>query len=93
MSSPLSTHLPQVSGGIVTVPAASGTLIVDTGLRNLQTFVCTLAEDADAAVAGVTWETVAQTDGTKKVTIKTWEDDGTTAGSGAHLVSWFALGK
>ncbi len=92
MSSPLSTHLPHVSGAIVTVPSG-GSLIVDTGLRNLQTFVCSLAEDADAAVAGVSWERVTQIDGTQKVTIKTWEDDGTTTGSGAHLISWLALGK
>jgi len=89
-----SKHLPETSGAIETVPAASGTLTIDTGLRDMMSFSCSLAQDAGAAVAGVSWETIAQVPGgTQKVTLKTWEDDGTTAGSAAALVSWIALGN
>ncbi len=90
-----STHVPEMTGSLgETVPAATGTLIIDTGLRNLIGFTCSLAEDADAAVAGCSWELVTQVAGTtQKVTLKTWEDDGTSAGSGAHNVSWIAIGN
>jgi len=89
-----SKHLPETSGGIVTVPAATGTLVIDTGLRDMMSFACSLAQDASADVAGVSWETIAQVPGgTQKVTLKTWEDDGTTAGSAAASVSWIALGN
>ena len=94
MSAPLSTHIPGLSGAFATVPAATGTLVVDTGLQELQSFCVSLAEDQDADVAGVSWEPVAAVAGTtRKVTIKTWEDDGTTAGSTAALVSWIAMGR
>ncbi len=68
----------------------------DTELMHLAEggFTCSLAQDAAAGAAGVSWEEVTQIPGTtKKVTLKTWEDDGTTAGSTAALVSWLALGK
>lgn len=91
----LSKHMPEVSGSLgATVPAATGTLIVDTGLRTLMGFTCSLAQDAAAGASSVSWETVTQVaGGTKKVTLKTWEDDGVTAGSTAALVSWIAIGN
>ncbi len=94
MSAPLSTHVPRLAGRTETVPAATGTLIVDTGLRDLQTLVCSLAEDSVGTAATTSWELVTQTAGaTRKVTLKTWDEDGSTAGSTAALVSWVALGK
>jgi len=94
MSDPLSTHLPNVSGTTSTVPAATGTLIVDTGVRDLQTFVCTLAQDAVANASSVSYALVAQAAGTtRKVTIKAWKSDGATAASVVALVSWIAIGK
>lgn len=92
MPAPLSTHLPQVSGA--TTAEITGTLIVDTKLRNLQSFSCVLAEDAEANAASVSWALVTQTAGTtRKVTIKVWKSDGATAGSAAAKVSWIAIGK
>ena len=92
MPDPLSTHLPQVSGGITA--AFTATLIVDTKLRDLQSFTCSLAEDAEANAASVSWELVTQEAGTtRKVTVKTWKEDGATAGSAAAAVSWLAIGN
>ncbi len=94
MSTPLSTHLPQIHGGIATIPAATGTLVVDTGLRNLQSLTCSLAEDAAATAATVSWELVTQVAGTtRKATLKTWAANGIAAGSTAAKVSWKAIGK
>lgn len=93
MPTPLSTHLSQVAGAIETVPS-SGTLIVDTGLRNLQSLVCTLAQNAVSTAATTSWEEVTQAAGTtKKVTLKTWDEDGVTAGTTAAKVSWIAVGE
>lgn len=94
MPDPQSTHLPRLVGGIVTVPAATGTLIVDTGLRDLQTLVCALAQNSVGTAATTSWELVTQIAGTtRKVTLKTWDEDGATAGSTAARVTWIALGK
>lgn len=87
-----STHLPHVSGGIAAVPS-SGSLVVNTGLRNVQAITATLVQDASANVAGVSIELSDPVAGHVQATIKTWEDDGTTAGSSAANVSWIALGK
>ncbi len=93
MTTPLSTHIPQMSGAISTV-GSGGTLIVDTGLRDLQTLDCSLAQDSAANAASASWELVTQVAGTtRKVTLKTWKGDGSTAGSVAAKVSWIALGK
>ena len=92
MSAPLSTHIPQMSGGIT--EAFTGTLIVDTGLRDLQSFTCSLAQDAVANASSVSWELVTQAAGTtRKVTIKAWKADGATAASVSAISSWNALGK
>jgi hypothetical protein len=91
MPAPLSTHLPHVSGATATV---TGTLIVDTGLRDLQHFVCSLAQDAGANASSVSFALVAQTAGrNRSVTLKVWKANGATAGSVAALVSWIAIGK
>ena len=92
MPAPLNTHMPQVSGG--TTAEFTATLIVDTGLRDLQSFACSLAEDAEDNAASVTYALVAQTAGTtRKVTLKTWKGNGSTAGSAAAKVSWIAIGE
>jgi hypothetical protein len=94
MPAPLSTHLPYVSGAVATVPAATGTLVVDTGMRDLQSLVCSMAQDAVGTAATCSWELVTQSPGTtRKVTLKTWDEDGVTAGSTAAFVTWIALGK
>jgi hypothetical protein len=92
MPAPLSTHLPQVSGG--TTAAFTGTLVVDTGLRDLQSFACSLAQDAVANASSVSYALVSQVAGTtRKVTIKAWKADGATAASVSAIASWLAIGK
>ena len=94
MSAPLSTHLPQVSGSTVTALAATGTIVVDTGLRDLHSFSCSLAQDAGANASSVSWELVTQTAGTtRKVTLKCWKANGATAASVDAKISWIAFGK
>lgn len=90
----LSKHMPEVSGGDVTVPAATGELVVDTLLRNLQTATVSLAQDSVATAAAASWERVPQVAGqTAKITVKTWAADGAAAGSSDALVSVVALGN
>lgn len=92
MPDPLSTHMPNVSGG--TTAAFTGTLIVDTGVRDLQSFTCTLAQDAVANASSLSYALVAQAAGTtRKVTIKAWKADGATAASVTAIASWLAIGK
>lgn len=88
-----STHLPYVSGGIAAVPAATGTLIVDTGLRNVQAVTAALVQDSVANAAAVTVSIAAAVGGKVKITLKTWKADGATAASVLANVSWIALGK
>lgn len=91
--SDLSAHYPEISGGIASLPS-SGTLIVDTLLRDLQSLTCSLAQDAVTNAASVSWELVTQVAGTtRKVTLKAWKTDGSTAASVAAKVSWLAIGK
>jgi len=95
MPEKLSTHLPQVSGDLdAVIPAASGTLVIDTGLRDLLGFSCSLAQDAVANASSVSWEGVTQVAGTtKKITLKVWKADGVTAASVASVMSWIAIGN
>ena len=94
MPEPMHPSLPGVTGDISTVPAATGTLVVDTGLMDVQSFSAGLAQDSVATAAGVSWEFVAEVPGTtRKVTLKTWAADGATAGSTAAKVSWIAMGR
>lgn len=89
-----SKHLPEVSGALDALVPATGTLVVDTGLRDMAMFTCALAQDSVATAASVSWEKVAQEPGgTQKVTLKTWAADGAAAGSTAALVSWTAIGN
>jgi len=93
MSGTKSTHLPEVAGNIELVPS-TGSLIVDTGLRNVQAFGVTLAQAAvaDAAsVAGILGDPLPG--GSQKLTINVVKADGVTLGSVAAKVSWFAIGK
>jgi len=93
MSFPKSTHLPEVAGDIALVPA-TGVLIVDTGLRSVQSFTVTLAQAAaaDAAsVAGILGDPLSG--GNTKLTINTVKADGVTLGSVAAKVAWLAIGK
>lgn len=91
MTDSLSTHLPAVSGGIESV---TGTLVVDTGLRNVQTIVACAGEDHTADVGGVSVTIAAVVGGgTVKATLSVWEDDQATPGTAATAVHWMAIGK
>ncbi len=91
MSGKVSAHLPETAGGIETV---TGTLVVDTGLRQIQGGAASMAQAHDAGSAGVSITFADKVAGQSiKATLAVWEDDGTTASSAATTVSWFALGK
>ena len=91
MTDARSTHLPEVSGGAETV---TGTLVIDTRLRNLQTIVVCLGADSVAGAAQATVTFAAPVGGaTVKATISVWEDDLVTASTAATTVHWFAIGK
>jgi hypothetical protein len=80
--------------GDVTLVPDSGSIEVDTELRNIQSATATLAEDALATAASVSVEIGDPPQGgNQKLTIKTWAADGATAGSTAAKVAWTALGK
>lgn len=86
-----SPHLPEVSGNI---SAVTGTLVVDTGHKEIQTLVASLAEDSVSDAAGVSIEQAARVAGaTIKATISVWAADGTTASTTATNVGWLSLGK
>lgn len=91
MVAPKNSHLPEVAGGIATV---TGSLIVDTGLRKLQSAVATLGADSTAtdSIVTMTLETLVP-GGTQKINIKVWAVDGTTAGVTATPVHWLAVGE
>jgi len=89
--SPKSTHIPEFAGGIV---AVTGTLTIDTGLRDVQSFSVTLGTtsvNTAASVGGVLQDAVAGQ--TRKILLQTWAADGATAGSTAADIAWTALGK
>lgn len=89
----LNKHIPEMGGGRETVPS-SGTLVVDTLLRTLQSVSVSLAQDSVATAASVSYELVAQVAGqTQKITVKTWAADGFTAGSTAADVDIQAIGN
>jgi len=88
-----STHIPGMAGDVVTVPN-SGSVVVETELRKIQSATATLAEDAVATAASVSVEFGDPPEGgNQKLTIKTWAADGATAGSTAAKVSWIAMGE
>lgn len=95
MPEPMSTHIPSMSGAIESI---TGSLVVDTGLRNVQTFVASLNASAVAAneESIVHWSLNTLVGGeTQKVTIYV-KKGGTNhgdAGDSAVNVSWLALGK
>ncbi|UCF48286.1 MAG: hypothetical protein JSU89_14140 [Myxococcales bacterium] len=91
MVAPKSTHLPEVSGATELV---TGSLIVDTGLRDLQTVVATLAAVAVAteATVSVTLEDLVP-GATRKIKLQVWNADGATPGASEVAVNWLALGK
>lgn len=85
-----STHLPQVAGNIETV---TGSLSVDTGLRNVRSHGANLNEAAAAGKALANAILVRGTNGgTDKLTLQVREDDTTTISSAAASVSWWAFG-
>lgn len=92
MTAPKSTHLPEVAGNIELVPD-TGALVVDTGLRSVQSFSVTLAQAAAADAATVAGILADPAGGTTKLTINTVKADGVTLGSVAAKVAWLAIGK
>lgn len=93
-NNPLNKIYPMLAGGEVTVPA-SGSLVVDTGMRDCEVAHASLNQDSVATAAGVSVSRVARTpnDIFTKLLIKTWAADGSTAGSTAAKVNWVAFGK
>ena len=85
---PKSKHLPEVAGDIVYV---TGVEYIETGLRNIQTFVATLAQPIVAGnEAIVTWELMEDVPGRVRVNIyKTTF----AAGTAPCKISWYALGR
>lgn len=91
MSSPRSTHLPEVAGAIETV---TGSLIVDTGLRDVQAFAVTMAQAPtanEAIVAGVLQDVLPGEH--QKLQLLVMKVDGVTPGAAAAKVCWTAIGK
>jgi len=88
---PKSTHLPETSGAIEIV---TGSLIVETNLRNLQSFVAVFAQPlvaAEEAILG--WELLPQAPGTPaRAKLYTYTAAG-VAGTNPVKVSWIAIGK
>ena len=91
MSAPMSTHLPEVSGEVV---AVTGTLLVDTGLRKIQSFSATLAQTptVDAANATAVPQDI-EAGQTQKLLLQVWEDDLVTPAAVAANVAWAAFGQ
>jgi hypothetical protein len=87
-------YYPAISSGMVTVPS-SGSIEVDTELRDLDQATVSLAQNSAGTAASCSWTRVTRAPGdlTAKITIKTWAADGATAGSSACNVSWMAFGK
>lgn len=91
MTAPMSTHLPEVSGGIETV---TGSAVIDTGLRKVQSIVATLGAAAVATDATVAVTLVEPPAGGKyKATLYVVNADGVTLGVTATPVHWLAIGE
>jgi hypothetical protein len=91
MTDARSTHIPEVAGGVV---AVTGSLVIDTQLREVQSFAVSLATQAsatEAIVNGVLGEIVAGS--SQKLTIEVFAADGATPGASAVNVAWSAFGK
>ena len=88
---PRNSHLPEMAGDIV---AVTGDLVVDTGLRKLQSFSATLAQTSTATesiVDAVLQELEAG--GTYKLKLEVFAPDGVTPGASAANVAWTAIGE
>jgi hypothetical protein len=92
-----SNHVPEMSGGVATTAAATGKVIVDTGLRNMLSFQVTQVtavaanEESDLTI---TRQTLVP-GGTQKVLV-TSTKGGTghaTAGDSAVQFEWLAIGN
>lgn len=84
---PRSRHLPEVAGAIEEV---TGSLVVDTQLREVQSFNVTLAAMSTATEAVVS---AVMDPETRKMTIYVMAPDGVTPGVNPVKVAWLALGK
>lgn len=96
MAAPLSTHIPGAAGDVEVV--VTGTLIVNTGLREILTYGACLAEDAAISgdVVSVTL-TKASAGKMATLTLKVWKrtaagDCTPIAATAAKKVTWFATG-
>lgn len=84
---PNSTHLPEVAGAIETF---TGSLVVDTGLREVQSFMVTMAKAPAAAAA--TPAGILSAD-KRTLTLKVVKADGVTQADAETDVAWVAFGK
>lgn len=86
-----SSHIPEFAGDI---ESFTGSLIVDTGLREVQSIVPGLAQAQTAGASSATATLQTLVPGTTlKAKLEVWESDGTTASEEAASVSWMALGR
>lgn len=91
-----SQHLPGVSGGIESV---TGTLVVNTGLKDVQAIHATLLTDVaaneEAHVTVELTEPTAGSGGLYQATLKVWKGGTASgdAGDSAVDVSWMAFGR
>jgi len=88
---PKNSHIPEVSGDIVEV---TGELLVDTGLRKVQSFTTSLATTSTGTEASVNGVLQPQEPGgSQKLLLQVWAADGATPGAAAVNVAWTALGE
>jgi len=85
---PKSKHLPEVAGDILFVTDSA---YIETGLRDIQTFVASLAQPIVAGnEALVTWEPVENFPG--RVLLHVYKTT-FAAGTSPCKISWYALGR
>ena len=88
---PKSTHIPEVAGAVELV---TGSLTVETGLREIQTFSVTMAQAptaTEASPAGVLEDVIPGK--SQRLILKVVAADGVTPGVAMAKVAWLALGK
>lgn len=92
MSAPLSPHIPGLSGGLEKVTAE---LVVETGLRDIQTVIATLNESniVPDEEATVSWYPLSGS--TSKIVLRVEKGGANsgTLGDSEVTVSWLALGR
>lgn len=92
MAPPLSTHLPGLAGALETV---TGEMIVDTGLKDIQTVVVTpnetnIVPDEEATVS---WYPLPESSSKIVLRVEKGGANSGIVGTNPFKVSWLALGR